>query len=128
MLTPRVHQCEFCGASFHPRAQVKNPRACERAECQRRRQRSNELAWRQRNDVVSDPEYHRVCRRARLKRLEQIAVVLSRCLSTGATFLNQKISFESMQGVLLEFILELGIRKINKFWPETVAQAIPAVP
>jgi hypothetical protein len=122
MLTQRVHQCEFCGASFHPRHQVKNPRACMRAECQKKRQRSNELEWRQNNAAVSDPQYHHICKLARLKRLRQISELLGRCIRTGAAFLNEKFLFESMQEVLLQFLLELGIRKVNKFWPNAFTQ------
>ena len=123
MLTPRVHQCEFCCASFSPRPQVKNPRACGRAECQGKRQRSNELAWRQRNNVVNDPEYHLLCKRARLERLGHVSERMSRCLSTGATFLNEKIPLELMRDLLFQFLRELGIRRVNKFWPDVFIQA-----
>ena len=125
MLTLQTHQSEFCPASFYPRPQVKNPRACERTECQRKRQRSNELAWRARNETSQDAEYHRICRQGRLKRLQEFAAIMSRCLSTGATFLNESISLGPIQDILLRFLLELGVRKINKFWPESFPQSAP---
>ncbi|OFZ79009.1 MAG: hypothetical protein A2583_14920 [Bdellovibrionales bacterium RIFOXYD1_FULL_53_11] len=79
------------------------------------------MTWRQRN-AASDPQYHRICKLIRLKRLRQISEIISRCLSTGATFLNKKISSELTQEFLLQFLLDLGIRKVNKFWPEAFAQ------
>ncbi len=87
------------------------------------RQRSNELTWRQSNSAVIDPQYHRIRKAARLKRLRQILELISRCLRTGATFLNEKIPFEVTQEFLFQFLLELGVRKINKFWPEVFVQA-----
>ena len=70
MLTHQMHQCEFCGASFCPRPQVKKPRACGRLGCQKKRQKSNELDWRNRNLTQSDPQYHRLRKLARLKQLK----------------------------------------------------------
>ena len=127
MLMQRIHQCEFCSVTFHPRPQVKKPRACGRPDCQRKRQRSNELAWRERNGTLSDPKYHRAQKQVRLKRLQQLAEVFSRCFKTGALFLNETLSSVPIQGLLLEFLLALGVRRINKVWPEAFVQALSGV-
>lgn len=60
-------------------------------------------------------------------RLGQIAAVLNRCFNTGATFLNEKFSLHSMQDFFLQFLIGLGIRKVNKFWPEVFIQGKPRV-
>ena len=127
MMTQNLHQCEFCPASFQPRAQVKNPRACPKFECQRKCQRSNEVQWRERNGTLSDPHYHNLRRRARLMHLQTIAEVIGRCFRTGATFLNEKVSPEHFQEFLLQFLLDLGIRKINKFWADGFSQTYSEV-
>lgn len=113
----RVHLCDFCSASFHPRAQVKNPRACSQAECQRKRQRSNELAWREKNSSVADPQYHRIRKKARLKLLRQISEGIGRCLDKGATFLGLPILLDCVGEFFFQFLVSLGIRRVNKFWP-----------
>lgn len=127
MLTHQVHQCEFCPASFRPRPQVKNPRACERSECQRRRQRSNELSWRQRNSTASDPKYHRLRKQARLGQLRRVSLLIGRCFNTGARFLGESMSLDPVQALFLQFLVSLGIRKINKLWPAVLFQSEPVV-
>lgn len=122
MLTQVMHQCEFCRASFYPRPQVKNPRACLRSECQRKRQRSNELEWRKAHSTQSDPQYHRIRKLARLKQLRALSEWIGRCVETGARFLKKSFSFESTHELLLQFLVSLGIRKINKFWPRSFVQ------
>lgn len=71
MMTQPVHQCEFCGDKFQARPQVKNPRACSKIICQKKRQKSNELEWKQRNPSEFDSLYHRVCKDARVKQIRE---------------------------------------------------------
>ena len=97
MMTQRVHQCEFCRASFHPRPQVKNPRACNRQDCQKKRQSSNELEWREKSGTQSDPKYHSIRKEARLKQLRVISLAVTDCFKKGATFLKEQFSGESFQ-------------------------------
>ena len=40
-----MHICEFCNIQYEPRKQVQNPRACNKNECQKARQRKNEKEW-----------------------------------------------------------------------------------
>ncbi len=122
MLMQQVHQCEFCHASFQPRPQVKNPRACNLLECQEKRQRSNEVAWRQKNGTTHDPQYHRLRKASRLKQLKEISLMIGRCVSTGARFLNQSQTFESFQELLFKFLTSLGLRRINKLWVDGISQ------
>ena len=72
---------------------------------------------------MSDPDYHRIRKRARFKLLRQISELLIRYLNTGALFLNKKVLCEPAQEFLLQFLLDQGIRKINKFWPDVFLQA-----
>jgi len=127
MPTQRVHQCEFCTANFFPRPQVKNPRACERSDCQKKRQRSNELAWRARNHALSDPKYHRLRKLARLKLLKQACETLLRYLNTGATIFGQAVMLEEVRLFFFQFLVSLGVRRVNKFWPQVFVQASPEV-
>lgn len=121
MLTQQVHQCEFCGEGFHSRPQVKNPRACLNRICQQKRQRSNELDWRQRNSTRFDPQYHRICKESRMKQLRDVSKAISHCLITGARFVGKVLSIDLFEAVLFQFLVSLGIRRINKFWPIAIS-------
>jgi hypothetical protein len=122
MMTQQVHQCEFCGDRFQARPQVKNPRACSKSSCQQKRQRSNELEWRQRNPSEFDSLYHKVCKDAREKQIREIAKDLKRCLETGARFIGKTLSESFLEEGLFQFLTYLGIRKINKFWTMQITQ------
>lgn len=115
MLTQQVHQCEFCGGGFQSRPQVKNPRACLNSVCQQKRQRSNELEWRERNSTRFDPQYHRIRKQSRMKLLRDVSKAISHCLITGARFAGKALAVDLFEAVLFQFLVRLGIRRINKF-------------
>ena len=121
MMTQQVHQCEFCGDRFQSRPQVKNPRACPKKLCQQKRQRSNELRWRQRNSAQFDSQYHRIRKQARLRVIKEVAKEISQCLWTGARFMGRAVSEGLLEGDLFRFLTLIGIRKINKLWPKPIS-------
>jgi len=112
-----LHRCEFCQTEYRPRAQVKNPKACLNADCQRARQRANEKAWREQHTHLSSKEYHRVRRKQRAHKLQAVVASILKCLEVGARFLNQPVEHGAFLEFLEAFVLELGIRRANKFWP-----------
>jgi hypothetical protein len=111
--------CEFCHTQFYPRPQVKCPRACP--ACQLQRQRDNEKDWRNRNPRYSDPSYHRVCRRERIRVLRERACALVKCLKIGGDMTGVALAIDFLTADLVEFVIGLGIRRVNKFWPQETA-------
>jgi hypothetical protein len=107
-----MHECEFCRTDFLSRPQVKNPRACE--NCQSLRQRANEREWHERQSKFSD-RYHQLRRGQRLKLIEALTKVLMECLSVGGRLLGTPLNLEKLCEVLTRFLVELGVRQINKF-------------
>jgi len=108
--------CEFCGKSFCPRAQVKNPRACSRKGCQRERQRRNELEWRRKNSDRYGPEYFKKWRKSAHKRKMKIKVVLVKSLEIGCRFMEDgRFSLADLNALVTDFLNTLGVRDINKF-------------
>ncbi len=112
-----MYRCEFCHCQFASRPQVKRPRACPEPECQRRRQRTNEREWRERHVGYADAKYHSVRREQRHRRIGAILEVLMKCISVGKDLLGMKIITEEFKEFLARFLLQLGVRQINKFWP-----------
>jgi hypothetical protein len=110
-------RCEFCHCEFEGRPQVKHPRACPKPECQRLRQRTNEREWRERHEGYADARYHSIRRDQRKQRIEAIVEILTKCLSVGKDLLGMKIATEEFKHFLAQFLLRLGVRQINKFWP-----------
>ena len=110
--------CEFCHDEFESRPQVKKPRACGKPECQRLRQRANERTWHERNPMYSDAKYHEDQRRLRKSRIQRLAVTLQRCLQVGRDLLGLTLAADKFAEILEVFLLRLGVRQINKFWPE----------
>lgn len=117
MPMPRVHQCEFCRASFSPRPQVKRPRACPQPNCQDARQKANEQAWRQRNPGVFDGKYHDLMRKLRTSRIEVIAREVSLALDLGARLLGKGFDAANAIVILVRIFSDLGVRAANKLWP-----------
>lgn len=107
-----MHECEFCCTEFLPRPQVKKPRACE--GCQSLRQRANEREWHAKQVKFSD-EYHRTRRGQRLKLIEALLKVLMECLGVGGRLLGMTLNIEKFCEVLSRFLVDLGVRRINKF-------------
>jgi hypothetical protein len=109
-----MHKCEFCNTEFQPRPQVKKPRAC--SSCQVQRQRSNEKDWRSRNPRYSNAIYHELMRRSREKKLKAVIEALLECIRIGKTMSGLTFEARELSSLLTEFVLGLGVRRLNKFW------------
>ena len=109
-----MHTCEFCHTQFTPRSQVKTPRACNKDMCQRQRQRDNERSWRERHKHLEDKNYHQIRRHQRRKKIHDIGQLIFKCMAVGREFLGIPIYMENMRTHFIDFLLELGIRRINK--------------
>lgn len=111
-----LHTCEFCGSQYCPRAQVKNPRACSKPECQAARQRANELEWHRKNPDRYGKEYYKRWRKNAHKRRLDLQKSLTKALKVGLS-LNGSLDHElqAMTGLVSDFLDSLGIRQINKF-------------
>jgi len=108
--------CEFCGISFEPRPQVKNPRACDHPNCQFARQRANEREWHEKHKEAFDASYHRACRRRRGSFLAEAARSLVRALAKGIEILGLRVDLNVFARLLIEYMGSLGVRRVNKFW------------
>ena len=113
-----MHNCEFCNTQFESRPQVKNPRACSKEICQKKRQRFNEREWHLKNPGYADKKYHQIRREQRKKKLELILQSIMKCLEVGKDFLEINVSVNNFNGILRKFLFELGIRNANKLWIE----------
>ena len=109
------HTCEFCQVEFKARPQVKNPRACHKLKCQRRRQRLNEKTWREKSGLTSDPKYHQIRRLQRRRLIEEIVREIVKCLEIGGRFFGRRFDAHGFSAILSKFIFELGLRRANKF-------------
>jgi len=107
-----MHECEFCRTDFLSRPQVKNPRAC--GGCQSLRQRANEREWHERQSKFCD-RYHQLRRDQRLKLIETLVKVLMECMGIGGRFLGTTLNLEKFCEAFSDFLMELGVRQINKF-------------
>lgn len=104
--------CEYCSATFAPRAQVKRPRACNNSDCQKKRQSDNEKAWREKNKGLYDKKYHLIKCSERQKNLNKLASELSNSLITGFRFLG--INYNQNFEYIFKLFTSFGIRKLNK--------------
>lgn len=111
-----MHCCEFCVSDYESRPQVKNPRACQKAECQHERQRANEREWRERHQGLYNVDYHSAKKQQRIRRLQSIMVALQKCFQVGVSLSGVKIAMAEFSKIFEGFILGLGVRQINKFW------------
>ena len=108
--------CEFCLAEFHPRPQVKNPRACENINCQKVRQRQNEKEWRSKNSEYPGEKYYEIKRVQRIRRIKSVLESLIKCFEVGGKLFGFKIIMEEFSRILEGLLFKLGVRQINKFW------------
>ena len=110
--------CKYCNTSYSPRAQVKNPKACNKRECQEKRQRENEKNWHEKhNDLYSkNKKYHQEKRVYRHERINEIIKLFMKALLAGLTFCNEKIDRSTFDSLIINYFRDLGIRQINKFW------------
>ena len=111
-----MYTCEFCNTEFLPRPQVKNPRACNKDVCQRRRQASNEKEWRKRHIHLASKNYHQIRRKQRLEKIKKLIKSIVRSFSIGIDFLGLPVDIKSFTTILEHLFYSLGLRKINKFW------------
>lgn len=111
-----MHKCNFCDATFNPRPQVKTPKACNKKECQKKRQRANEWDWHQRQGYSRDKEYHQIRRKQRAQKLSLATKILLKCLEVGKNLLDKWIDIEIFEEYLSRLISELGVKIVNKFW------------
>ena len=112
-----MHSCEFCMTQYTPCPQVKKPRAC--SNCQERRQRENEKAWRQKNLGLYDGKYHRKQREERSTEIKSRIEHLVRCIEVGSTLLGSIFSDDSRAAFkrwLLLAVLGAGTCRANKLW------------
>ncbi len=110
--------CEFCLSKFCPRPQVKNPRGCEKPGCQYQRQRANEREWRSKQSDYPGKKYYEVNRSQRRKRIQSFLYLLLKCFETGRKLLGVQIQTGDFSEFLEKALFDLGVRRINKFWPE----------
>ena len=107
--------CEFCRTSYHPRPQVKSPRACPKAACQSQRQRRNEQEWREKNSDRYTAEYFRRWRKQVHRRQRQLLLKLMNCLEIGRQFLAlDELNLAGLQALLATLIYGLSAGQINK--------------
>jgi len=110
--------CKFCGTSFSPRQQVKNPSACNLPSCQKARQAKNERDWHRRNHslYLKNAKYHR---EQRIERHKIVSVLTDKFLAAilaGFTFKNISIDQKIFGIFFNDFINHIGLRQINKFY------------
>lgn len=111
-----VHCCEFCLTDYEARPQVKNPRACQKPECQCARQRANEREWRVRHPGLYETQYHAVQRQKRIRQIQSIALIFQKCFQMGASLSGVRVGMVEFSKIFEGFLLGLGVRQINKFW------------
>ena len=107
-----MHCCEFCSTHFLSRPQVKNPRAC--SNCQTLRQRANEREWHEKHSHFNDA-YHGIRRKQREEKILKLVSILIVCLRVGQSLSGLKFNCEKFSKILEVWLLELGVRQINKF-------------
>lgn len=105
--------CSYCNAIYQPRAQVKNPKACNKSPCQRLRQRDNEREWHRKNRDLYDREYHKIQRTCRQKCILDTISNLIEFFTVGARFAGRSIGDTQ---ILTQLFASIGIRKLNKLW------------
>lgn len=108
--------CEFCKEEFTPRAQVKNPRACCKKSCQRKRQKINEKEWRDRNKGLYDKKYHNVMKQKRIEKLREYSKKLIKLIEIGQSYFDEALRIENFKDYIFKFFIKLGIRKVKKLW------------
>lgn len=110
-----MHRCDFCNVMFNARPQVKRPRACK--DCQLERQQENERAWHSEHRSGFDAQYHRSQKVDRFKTLKAVADEISKLVDIGKTFLGERVELAGMVTFFYRFLVHIGIRRVNKFWP-----------
>jgi len=123
------HQCEFCHDEFVPRPQVKHPRACQK--CQQHRQKKNEEEWRKKNKDLYSSIDHRTYREQRGRRISGLVMFVLRSMKIGFSFLGLtelQTTHKDLEKDLVRFFDRIGLRQINKFWPDLLLQDFTTLP
>jgi hypothetical protein len=55
-------------------------------------------------------------REKRNQLLKAAAAQLSKCITVGRDFLGMSLKVDDLGPILAEFLLSLGVRRLNKFW------------
>lgn len=108
--------CKFCKKQFIPRPQTRNPTACDNPECQRKRQRQNEIDWHEQNKNLYGLEYHRIKKQQRLKTLIDLRKIFMKAIKAGMELLGIRLNFDCLNLCIQKFFVNLGIRSVNKLW------------
>jgi hypothetical protein len=121
-----MHECNYCSTIYEPRSQVKNPKACNKKECQRARQRDNERDWREKNKAHYEKDYFEQQRAKRDSIIKDTVADVARCIEVGKQFLSETgklegFNLDKFKDALEYFFSALGIRNINKFWIPIIA-------
>lgn len=106
--------CNYCHAIYTPRPQVKNPKACNKPICQKKRQSANELDWQRKNKNLYDKKYHQIKRSKRLKEVDLIVNIIWQSLLTGLRF--HGFSLNSNAHFFTQIIASIGLRQLNKLY------------
>jgi len=110
--------CAYCHKSFTPRPQVKNPRACSTRDCQKKRQRDNEKAWRINNKGLYGRDYHNSQKQSRIREIRSKSASILRALKIGYDFLGGNLDWVHFEVKVFQFFVSLGLRRLNKLWLE----------
>jgi hypothetical protein len=111
-----MRTCKYCNNDFRPRPQVKNPKACLSAICQKKRQRDNEKAWKIRHLKEYDRHYYSDQKQKRILLLKNKSAEFFNALTAGFRFLKIEISEVPLKHYWDLFFMGLGIRVVNKLW------------
>ena len=65
---------------------------------------------------MSSTKYHRIRRRQREDKIKKLNKAMIKCFSVGKEFLGLPVNTDILSSILFNSFLELGLRKINKFW------------
>jgi hypothetical protein len=110
-------KCEFCHTSFTPRPQTKKARACEKRECQIKRQRLNEKEWKNRHKAEYGANFYREYRVGRFKVICELVERILKVLRIGCTALHENFSLRDFKEFLIPFLSRLGLGRANKLCP-----------
>ena len=110
-----MHICKYCNKTYQARPQVKRPKACPK--CQKKRQKENELDWRNKNKGLYDASYHKNQRLKRIEKLKVLAVELIQAIIAGFTLKGVNINLLMFKKKFTLFFVELGIRNVKKLCP-----------
>lgn len=113
-----MHLCIYCKCKFNSRPQVKNPKACLKPACQKKRQRDNERLWHENQRHKFDKKYHNKRRKERKSALSGMLDKIVSAIKIGFTFTAQGFDTDLFQVMLGKFLSAMGLRRANKLWSD----------